>query len=75
MDRLDVKYKIYVNIMDWLDVQKKWKSCFFGICAQRGYVGVSFLFFFKNLVYVSFDGRLSFGCFSKNLKFSLKCAT
>ena len=40
------------------------KNRFFGIDAQRGNVGVSFLLFFKNMVYVSFDGRLSFPLFS-----------
>ena len=43
---------------------EKLKSCFFEIDAQRGNVGVSFLFFFKNELYVSFDGRLSFSLFS-----------
>ena len=65
MDRLDVKYKIYVDIMDWLDVQKSWTSSFVGVDAQRGYVGVSFYFFFKNKLYVSFGGRLSFPLFQK----------
>ena len=45
--------------------RKSWKSSFFGICAQRGYVGVSFLFFFQNIAYVSFYGRVSFVCFPK----------
>ena len=31
MDRLDVKQKIYVNIMDRLDVKKKLKTCFITI--------------------------------------------
>ena len=64
MDRLDVAQKIYVNIVDWLDVKKKLKSEFFGIDAQRSNVGVSFLLCFQNVLYVTFYGRVSFACVS-----------
>ena len=40
------------------------KVVFFGQCAQRSNVGVSFLFFFQNMLYVTFGGRVSFACFS-----------
>ena len=69
MDRLVAKYKIYVNIMDWLDVKKKLKSEFFEIDAQRSNVGVSFLLVFQNMLYVSFYGRVSFACFPKIFSF------
>ena len=40
------------------------KSGFFGKCAQRSNVCDSFLLFFKNMPYVTFDGRVRFSCFS-----------
>ena len=50
-------------------LKKVVNNYFFGIDAQRGNVGVSFLLFFKNKLYVSFDGRLSFPLFPKNSSF------
>ena len=76
MDRLNVKYKIYVNIMDCLDVKESWKRGkvdFFEIDAQRSNVGVSFLLFLKNKLSVSFYGRLSFPFFQKSQVFPKMC--
>ena len=52
--------------MFWVWTMDKLKKSIFWLCAQRSNVGVSFLFLFQNMLYVAFDGRVSFHVFPEN---------